>query len=288
MNFQNFYKPGQFTYSFEIYPPKTKKGIASLFNELKQVADLKPSFISVTYGAMGTTRDVTGDLAIRIQRELGLTAAFHFTCVGTDREAIKEYVQHLEDEGLHLVVALRGDAPQGTTKFEESANGFKYANELVAYLKEINNFSIAVAGYPEGHIEAPSKEVDLINLKRKVDAGADIVITQLFFNNEDYFDFVDRARKIGITIPIVPGIMPILNVGQIEKIAGMCGAKIPKSLSDKLHANMDDPLAAREVGVEYAIKQCRELLDQGVPGVHFYILNKSYSVRKIIKALRVA
>lgn len=286
MNFKDFYSTSKLVYSFEVFPPKDEAGIRSLFDSLKELAPLNPAFVSVTYGAMGSTRDLTRDLALRIYRELKLTVAFHFTCVGTGKAAIKEYVERLKKEGLNLIVALRGDPPQGEEKFNKPADGFSYANELVAYLKKINGFSIAVAGYPEGHIEAFSKKVDLDNLKRKVDAGADIVITQLYFDNRDYFDFVQRARNIGIKVPIIPGILPILNLKQIEKIAGMCGARIPDSLHEKLIGAKDDPDHMREIGIEHAANQCRELIRMGVFGIHFYILNKSYSVQKIIESLR--
>lgn len=285
MNFQDFYKPGVPKFSFEVFPPKNEQGIESLFTALRELSPFHPAFISVTYGAMGSTRDLTRDLAIRIWKEVGLTTAFHFTCVGSSREAIREYVERLKREGLHLIVALRGDPPGGMTHFEPPVDGFSNANELVAFLREIDGFSIAVAGYPEGHIEAPDKETDLKNLKHKVAAGADIVITQLFFNNADFFDFVERARGIGIDIPIIPGIMPIINLKQIEKITKMCGATLPKSLSDELLRNESNPEAMRAIGIQHALAQCRELISRGAPGIHFYTLNKSTSVAQIIAGL---
>lgn len=286
MNFQDFYRPSQkIPYSFEIFPPKDEKGAATLFQVLRELSVFNPIFTSVTYGAMGSTQDLTRDLALRIQKELRLKTAFHFTCVGSNRTSVREYVERLKQEGLNLVVALRGDPPNGVTHFIKQEDGFSYANELVMYLREIGGFSIAVAGYPEGHIEAPNKEVDLINLKRKIDAGADIVITQLFFNNQDYFDFVDRARKIGITIPIIPGIMPIQNLKQIEKITKMCGAAIPRELHQQLIQSDGDAEKALEIGIQHATEQCRNLIKRGVPGIHFYTLNKSYSTRRIIESL---
>lgn len=284
MNFRDFYK-NKFRYSFEIFPPKTDEGIANLFENLRGLAPFDPAYVSVTYGAMGSTRDLTRDLALRIRKELGLTTAFHFTCVGAGKEAIKNYVNRLKAEGVELIVALRGDPPAGSINFVKPADGFGHANELVAYLKSINGFSMAVAGYPEKHIEAPDKKTDLDNLKRKVDAGADIVITQLFFDNRDYFDFVDRARKAGISIPIVPGILPILNWKQVEKIAGMIGAKIPEELKKKLIAQQENPEASRAIGIEHATFQCRELKNAGVPGIHFYTLNKAHSTAAVIRAL---
>jgi len=286
VNFQDFYHPPQkIPYSFEIFPPKDEKGAATLFQALKELSVFNPIFTSVTYGAMGSTQDLTRDLALRIQKELQLRTAFHFTCVGSNRTSVREYVERLKQEGLNLVVALRGDPPNGVSHFIKQEDGFLYANELVTYLREIGGFSIAVAGYPEGHIEAPNKEIDLINLKRKVDAGADIVITQLFFNNRDYFDFVDRARKIGIKIPIIPGIMPIQNLKQIEKITKMCGASIPRDLHQQLIQSDGDVQRALEIGIQHAREQCRDLITRGVPGIHFYTLNKSHSTRRIIESL---
>lgn len=287
MNFKDFYQSGRPRFSFETFPPKDEKGITDLFEALKDLAVFDPAFISVTYGAMGTTRDLTRDLAIRIWEELKLTTAFHFTCVGADRKSIKEYVQRLQKEGLNLVVALRGDPPAGETRFVPPKDGFAYANELVAYLKEIDGFSIAVAGYPEGHVEAVSKEEDLKNLVRKVKSGADIVLTQLYFNNDDYFDFVARARKAGVTVPIIPGIMPILSFKQIEKISKLCGASLPEHLRRELLENEHNPEKIREIGIRHAQEQCRELLEKKVPGIHFYILNKSHSTKKVLEGLKL-
>ncbi len=286
MNFSEFYKENVPRFSFEVFPPKDDGGVESLLETLKKLSSFDPAFISVTYGAMGSTRDLTRDLALRIRRETGLNTAFHFTCVGADRDSIRQYVERLKKEGLNLIVALRGDPPPGGT-FVKPANGFAYANELVAFLKERDGFSLAVAGYPEGHVEALSLEDDLKNLKRKVDAGADVVLTQLFFDNGKYFDFVARARALGIQVPIVPGIMPVLNLKQVEKITGLCGASLPKNLHEKLIQAQEDVDAMRRIGVEHAISQCRELLDRGAPGIHFYILNRAESTAKIIQALKL-
>lgn len=284
MRFSDFYRPGTLQYSFEVFPPKDEAGVVSLISNLKELAAFRPAFVSVTYGAMGTTRDLTRDLALRVWRETGLTTAFHFTCVGADRASVKNYVERLKAEGLNLVVALRGDRPQGQAVIQPE-NGFSYANELVGYLKEIDGFSIAVAGYPEGHVECPDKETDLKNLKRKVDTGADIVITQLFFDNADYYDFVKRARAIGIRVPIIPGIMPVVSLKQIEKIAGLCGASLPQGLREELTRCQSSPEEMKAAGVLHAIEQCRDLVKNGVPGIHFYTLNKAEGTRKIIEAL---
>ncbi|MBI2981521.1 MAG: methylenetetrahydrofolate reductase [NAD(P)H] [Deltaproteobacteria bacterium] len=285
MNFQDFYQKGRPQFSFEIFPPKNEAGFQDLLAAMKELSCLHPAFISVTYGAMGSTQALTRDLALRIHRELGLTTAFHFTCVGSDRESIQNYVEQLKKEGLHLIVALRGDPPEGTKEFVPKEDGFRYAAQLVRFLKELGGFSIAVAGYPEGHVEAPDPETDLINLKLKVQAGADIVITQLFFDNQDFFNFQNRARQIGIKVPVIPGIMPIVNLKQIEKITRMCGARVPEALHEKLLRNESDPEAIREIGIQHAILQCRELIERGSPGIHFYTLNKAYSVGKVVRAL---
>lgn len=285
MNFRDFYQGGACRYSFEIFPPKDEAGIQGLFTALRELAPFDPAFISCTYGAMGTTRELTKDLALRIQHELGLTSAFHFTCVGSGKKEIRSYVESLKKEGLNLIVALRGDPPQGAEKFVRPADGFSYANELVAYLREIDGFSIAVAGYPEGHVECVDKATDLINLKRKVDAGAEVVITQLFFDNHDFYDFEARARKIGIKVPIIPGIMPIVSAKQIEKISRMCGAKLPQGLREKLASHQDDHEAVKEIGIEHATAQCQDLLQHKALGIHFYTLNKATSTKRVIEGL---
>ncbi len=285
MNFKDFYKKGKQAFSFEIFPPKDEQGVVGLFSELKDLASFDPAFISVTYGAGGTTRDWTRDLAIRIHRELNLNTAFHFTCVGSSREEIKNYVERLKKEGLNLIVALRGDPPKGAVRFEKPADGFQYASELVSFLRSIDGFSMAVAGYPEGHVEAVSIDADLLHLKEKVDAGADVVITQLFFDNRDYFDFVKRARALGITVPIIPGIMPVLGLKQLERITTLGGTKIPPALHEELRKNQEYPDVLRDIGIRHATHQCQELLKHGVSGIHFYILNKAYSTKKILEAL---
>ncbi len=285
IHFQDFYKKDKIRYSFEIFPPKEPTGIDPLFQALRELSIFDPAFVSVTYGAGGSTRQWTRDLALRIHRELKQTTAFHFTCVGSSKKQIHDYVTRLKEEGLNLVVALRGDPPQGIKNFVPSPDGFQYASELVAYLKEINGFSMAVAGYPEGHIEAKNKEEDLMHLKEKVSAGADIIITQLFFDNKDFFNFVNRARAIGIQAPIIPGIMPILSLKQIEKITSLCGAKIPWHLHEELKKNQENTEAMKEIGVQHALRQCRELVKNKVPGIHFYILNRSASTLSILESL---
>ncbi len=286
MNFRQFYRDSKKPrYSFEIFPAKDARGTEALLQTLKELSPFDPAYISVTYGAMGSTQSLTRDLVLRISKELKLATAFHFTCVGSTRDSVKEYVDSLKNEGIDLIVALRGDPPAGATEFRKPENGFGYANELVAYLNEIGGFSMAVAGYPEKHVEASDLETDIHYLKRKVDAGADVIITQLFFDNHDFFDFESRCRRIGITVPIIPGIMPVVNAKQIEKITQMCGAKIPSTLRQKLIHHQENPESVIQVGIDHAISQCSDLLTHGAPGIHFYTLNKSFSCRKVIEAL---
>lgn len=286
MGFAQFYSdPQKFVCSVEVFPPKTAAGTAALLHELELLKPISPAFVSVTYGAMGSTRNLTEDLALQIFENTKIPTAFHFTCIGSGRQEIAEYVRHLAEKGLDLVVALRGDLPEGQGKFVPPIDGFAHANELVAYLKTLWPLSIAVAGYPEKHKEAVSLEIDLQNLKRKVDAGADAVLTQLFFNNDDFYRFVDAARVLQIHVPIIPGIMPIQNLKQLEKITAMCAAKIPQNLRSKLEHYAQNAEAQIEIGIEHAQAQCADLQKQGVAGVHFYSLNKANPVLQIMLAL---
>jgi methylenetetrahydrofolate reductase (NADPH) len=248
---------------------------------------LEPSFVSVTYGAGGSTREKTIDIVTRIKREHGIEAMAHLTCVGHDHTEIAAILQHLEASGIENVLPLRGDPPQGETAFVRPVNGFAYAAELVAFIRERgHDFCLGGAGYPEGHQECRDLAHDIEHLHRKVAAGVDFVITQLFYDNVDYFAFVERARRTGIEVPLVPGIMPITNVAQIERIARLCGARIPETLRAQLHAAEDDPDAVQAIGIEFATRQCRELLNAGAPGVHFYTLNQSPATAAILAELR--
>lgn len=280
--FSELYK-SKFHFSVEIFPPKTPKGVENLMIELEKLKSINPAYVSVTYGAMGSTRDLTRDLALNIQNELKLTTAFHFTCVGFGKSEIKAYVEDLFERGLQHVVALRGDKP-ANADYVAPKDGFQYASELVSYLKSIQqDFSIAVAGYPEKHLEAQSIESDIQHLKHKVEQGADVIITQLFFDNQKFFDFATRCRNAGIKTPIIAGIMPILNLSQIERITKMCGATLPLNLVDKLKKHETNEDMMRDIGIEHAITQCRELIQKGVAGIHFYGLNKAHSVLKIVE-----
>jgi methylenetetrahydrofolate reductase (NADPH) len=257
-----------------------------LWETLEDLRSLDPGFVSVTYGAGGSTRDRTIELVTHIKERTGIEAMAHLTCVGHTREEIGAVLKRLAAAKIENVLALRGDPPKGAAAFQKVEGGFGYANELVDFVRQLDlGFSIGVAGYPEGHLEA-SKEQDLKNLKLKVDEGADFVITQLFFDNAFYFDFVERARRSGINAPIVPGIMPITNYDQIQRFVRMCGTTVPMRLQLELEKVKDDPQAVMQLGVAHATLQCSELLARGVPGIHFYTLNRSPASRMIVSALR--
>lgn len=289
MKLVEIYKKKQPVISFEFFPPKTLEGENKLFEAIAELKPLQPSFVSVTYGAMGTTRANTLRIVSRIKNEIGIETAAHLTCIGHTRDEIETILEELQQKGIENIVALRGDPPKGETEFQPRAGGFRYASELVAYIRNHprfgQSFSIAVAGYPEGHIECPDKDLDLQHLKNKVAAGADVIITQLFFRNDDFFRFVNRARHLGISQPIVPGIMPVTNGVQIQKFSEMCGATIPLEMKEAIKSFGEDQKSVENYGIEYATRQCRELLTKGVPGIHFYTLNKSRATREIYAKL---
>lgn len=323
--------------SFEVFPPKTDAAMDNLRRVLLDLIELRPTFLTVTYGALGSTRERTLEIATMIRRDFGWESACHLTCVGSSRADIDRSLDDIRRAGIENIVALRGDPPKGESSFAPPANGYAHANELVAHIRSFERhlsshaesqptpltrsplaprsggrgdggeggielrseaatlssapdpfagFGIAVAGYPEKHIEAPDATTDLANLKRKVDAGADVVITQLFYDNADYFRFVDSARAIGVTQPIVPGLLPILSVKQIRRITSMCGSTIPPALLAKLESAGADDAAAEAVGIHQCVAQATELLQRGVPGIHFYVLNKSSHMRRIMEQLR--
>lgn len=288
MKIKDFYKNQKRTVSFEFFPPKTQESELKLYETVKELKALKPSFVSVTYGAMGTTRANTVRMVSQIKNEIGIEAAAHLTCVGHSREEIQKVLDDLHQQGIENIVALRGDKPQDETEFKPAARGFRYASELVRFIRQGNHsqdFSLAVAGYPEAHVECKDKVLDLEHLKIKVDAGADCIITQLFFDNHDYFDFVQRARKIGIPLPIIPGIMPVTHGPQIQRFASMCGSRIPREMQEAITKYGDDQASVEAYGIDYATRQCGELLKNGVPGLHFYTLNKSRATLKIYQNL---
>ncbi|MDX2200876.1 MAG: methylenetetrahydrofolate reductase [NAD(P)H] [Phycisphaerae bacterium] len=272
--------------SFEFFPPKNEEGLAAMRDSLERLRDLRPSFVSVTYGAGGSTRDRTIELVAKLRDEYELEPMAHLTCVGAGKDELSGVLKRLQDAGVENVLALRGDPPAGDASFTPHPEGFRFASELVAYVRSGFRFCVAGACYPEKHLEAASREVDLQNLKRKVDAGAEFLVSQLFFDNQAYFDFVARARAMGIGVPIIPGIMPITNVKQVERFTAMCGASIPEPLLTELRSIQDQPEAVLSLGVAHATAQCLELLQRGVPGIHFYTLNKSPATRTILAAIR--
>src|SRR5690554_2849275 len=273
-------------FSFEFFPPKDPEGVEGLFQTISELKAYEPTYVSVTYGAMGSTRGLTVELVRRIKQEVGIEAMAHLTCVNSTREEIDAVLQDLRAGGIENVLPLRGDPPRGETTFKRPEGGFAYASELVAFIRERYDFCLAGACYPETHPEAPSPEADLQHLKEKVDAGADFLITQLFFDNEDYFAFVERARNAGIHCPIIAGIMPITNVGQVKRFTQLAGTRIPAPLLARLEAAEGDAQAVRAIGSEHASQQCRGLLERGVPGIHFYTLNRSTATRDILDYLR--
>ncbi|MGB7769025.1 MAG: methylenetetrahydrofolate reductase [NAD(P)H] [Verrucomicrobiia bacterium] len=276
--------------SFEFFPPKTDEGdLALLEKHIPALLRVKPDFCSVTYGAGGSTRDKTLMIVDRIQRQHGLTALAHLTCVNHTREQVRGLLQRIRSLGCQNILALRGDPPDGG-EFKSTPGGFEFASQLVQFIREAGDFSIGVAGFPEGHIACQAgKQADWRHLKEKVDAGADFVLTQLFFDNADYFEFRDfAAGKLGVRVPLVPGIIPILSATQITRFTRLCGAKIPPPLRAQLERLGNHDAAAVEFGIEYATRQCEELLRAGAPGLHFYTLNKSHSTVQVVKNLGLA
>ena len=286
MSLSTLYGPGRFGLSFELFPPKTPEGEAALFRHVRRLVEFQPSYVTCTYGAGGSTQDKTLEVVSRVHREFQVPVATHLTCVGRTREQLQAYVTQAHAQGVENVVALRGDPPRGETAFRAVAGGFQYANELVAMIRGIfPRIGIAVAGYPEKHQEAPSIDADLANLKRKVDAGADVVITQLFYNNADFFRFRDRCLEVGITAPIVPGLLPVTNFAQIQRITSLCGAKLPAGFVQQLTAAGEDADAQFRAGIEFATRQTQDLLRAGVPGIHFYVLNKSEATSQVLEGV---
>jgi methylenetetrahydrofolate reductase (NADPH) len=286
MRISDILRTGRRSVSFEFFPPKDDAGFTTLFETIEALKPLDPSYVSVTYGAGGSTRRKTVDLVKRIKHEIGMESMAHLTCVGADREEIGSVLDDLATGGVENVLPLRGDAPRGESEFVPTPGGFRYASELVAFIRERHSFCLGAACYPEKHPEAPNASSDLDNLKRKVDAGVDFLITQLFFNNDDYIRFRERAVSAGIRVPILAGIMPILNVKQVKRFTQMCGARLPDELRQKIEAVEDDPEAVRQIGVYHATRQCEDLLQAGVPGIHFYTLNRSTATRAIYQSIK--
>jgi methylenetetrahydrofolate reductase (NADPH) len=278
---------GEPVFSFEFFPPKTPEGEVTLRETLALLGDLSPSFVSVTYGAGGTTRARTVEITKWIKQELGIEAMAHLSCVGEPVERLREILDEIGEAGIENVLALRGDAPRGETEWKPHPGGLNYSTELAALISEDYGYCIGAACFPEVHPEAADLASDLRFLKEKVAAGARFLVTQLFFDNELYFDFVREARAVGIDVPIVAGIMPITNFKQITTITGMCGATIPPGVMAELERRADDPDAVLQFGVAYASQQCADLLRRGAPGIHFYTLNRSPATRAILSSLKL-
>jgi methylenetetrahydrofolate reductase (NADPH) len=289
VTFREFYRnPDQPAISFELFPPKTDAAMENLRQILPELTGLRPDFMTVTYGALGSTQERTLEIATLIQNEYRLPTACHLTCVGASRMDLDGILDQIHAAGIRNIVALRGDPPKGETHFVAPKDGLSHANELVAHIRarenlgKIGPMGIAVAGYPEKHVEAPDLKTDLANLQRKVAAGADCVVTQLFYDNRHYFNFVGAARALGITIPIIPGLLPVLSAKQVLRITSMCGSCLPPELQRELESAGDDPVKSEEIGVRRCIAQATELLEKGAPGIHFYVLNKSSHMIRIM------
>ena len=286
MRIRDVYREQDFGLSVEVFPPKTSTGDDVLFRTLDRLAAYRPAFVSCTYGAGGSTRTRTIDLCVEIQKRYKLTATAHLTCVGSTCDDIIDWLSLARRGGLRNIMALRGDPADGQQTFQPVQGGLRFANELVSLIREHHpDIGVGVAGYPETHQEAPDPNTDLDNLKRKVDAGADAVFTQLFYVNDNFFDFRERYERAGIRVPLIPGIMPITEFSRINRITSMCGAVFPGQLASRLEAVQDDKQAQFEIGVDHAVRQCRGLIDQGVPGIHFYVLNRSQACERILNTL---
>lgn len=286
MKLSDVYADSRFGLSFELFPPKTEAGQQALHRHVAELNKHSPGFITCTYGAGGSTQAKTLDIVTSVKQQHSVAVASHLTCVGATVDQLRAYLTTARDRGIDHIVALRGDPPTGQTAFKPVPGGFHYASQLVSFIREeFPNFGIAVAGYPEKHQEAPTMEVDLQNLKHKVECGADVVVTQLFYDNADFFDFRDRCLKLGISVPLVPGLLPVTSLSQIQRITSMCGAKLPRKLIDRLGEKHDDADWQCKVGVEFAIAQVQQLIDAGTPGVHFYVLNKSQATGAVLQAV---
>ena len=285
MKIPDIFKSGERSLSFEFFPPKTEDGIESLFRAIGRLKAYQPTHVSVTYGAGGSTRETTVGIVTRIKQETGLEPMCHVTCVAQTRDQVHDVLVRLERSGIENILGLRGDPPRGETEFVPEEGGFEYAADLIAYTRKTFPFGIGGACFPEGHVDSPDLETDVVYLKKKVDAGADFLVTQLFFDNADFFHLQERMERAGIKVPVVAGILPILSTPQIRRFTSYCGAQIPPSLDAELEKYVEDDQAARELGIDYATRQIEELWRNGVAGIHLYSLNRSYSASKILDSL---
>lgn len=290
MKLKDFFSPerlqsGTRGLSFELFPPKNEELLPNLMNTVEELQRFSPDFFTCTYGAGGSTRDRTLGVLGALKSQHNLRIASHLTCVGSTVEQLRSYLDEATAIGVDYIVALRGDPPKGETEFKQTEGGLRYANDLVSMLRrEYPELGILVAGYPEVHQEAPSAEVDLENLKRKVDSGADAIVTQLFYNNEDFYRFRDRCEAIGIKIPVIPGILPVISLPSIQRIASMCKAALPQDFVDAL-SKSDQVDWQFQVGTDFAANQVADLLKSGIPGIHFYVLNSSKATSKVLDAV---
>ncbi len=285
MSLKDFFNQDKLTISFELFPPKTEAGETSLYEHVARLMKFSPEFITCTYGAGGSTRGKTLEIIDKVKRQFNVPVASHLTLVGSSKDNLREYLQTATEQGVDYIVALRGDPPKGETEFTQAEGGLQYANELVELIRaEFAHFGVLVAGYPETHKDAVSPEIDLDNLKRKVDAGSDAIVTQLFYDNEDFYRFRDKCQARNINVPIVPGVLPVTSLKQIERITSLCGSKLPKKFSDALSSSdlVEDQYKA---GIELAVEQTGDLISRGVEGIHFYVLNKSRATTDILDAL---
>jgi methylenetetrahydrofolate reductase (NADPH) len=284
MSIQDAYLAGRFGLSFELFPPKNPESEAAMWRTVDDLMAFEPALITCTYGAGGSTRGTTLDVLKGLRARHDIPVASHLTCVGSSVDELRDYLHDAGNAGVAAIVALRGDPPKGETSFTPVAGGLRYASELVALVRdEFPEFGLLVAGYPETHQEAVSPAADLDNLKRKCDAGGEVVITQLFYDNDDLFRFRDRCAALGITAPIVPGVMPVTNYAQIRRIASLCKARLPEAFTQAFEAAGDDEAAQFEAGVTFAARQVEELIAGGVPGIHLYVLNKSPATVRVLE-----
>ena len=286
MNLADIYRSNPFVLSFELFPPKTDAGMDSLVENLRRLLEFHPHFITCTYGAGGSTREKTLDTLARVQELTDVPVASHLTCVNATVGELKAYLKRAAAQGIENIVAIRGDAPEGEEEFQTVEGGLSYGLDLVKLVRsEYPKFGVAVGGYPETHPEAESPEADLQHLKEKVDCGADVIITQLFYMNDSFLRFRDRCASIGIGVPIVPGLLPVTNYKQVKRITSLCGAKLPEDFLHALEHCGDDAEEQFDVGVEQATRQAAELIAHGVPGIHFYVLNQSRATAAVLSAV---
>ena len=287
MKIRDILSAGQRSISFEFFPPRTEEAVESLFGTIDRLKAYQPDYVSVTYGAGGSTRDKTVDIVTRIKKQTGLETMSHLTCVAQTSDNAHDVLVRLQEAGIENVLALAGDLPRGEKNFKHVNGGFRYAFELIAYIRDNFDFGTTASCFPEGHPDSIDLSTDIFYLQRKVDAGADFLITQLFFDNSDFFAFMERVARAGIKVPIVAGILPVLSTPQIRGFTSFCGAKIPPKLDVQLQRFADDHDAVREIGIDHATRQVEELWRSGVAGIHFYTLNRSYSPSRILDQLNI-